>query len=97
MKSRQAPHQQLTDEEIKEIISDLVVEVHEIKEHFMEQIETIECYLYKLKRHFCPEKFQEMSVSMQDLNELLDQTYHNVGYLSKMKSSGEENGLAEAE
>jgi hypothetical protein len=99
MKSKQAEHLKLTDEEVKELICDITVELHEIKQHFLEQLEVAESYIYQLKRHFCPEKFQEVQVSGQDLNDLLMSTYGNINVGEPMKFSKPEvnDGLAETE
>lgn len=99
MKSRQADHLKLTDEQIQELVCDLTIELHEIKQHFLEQLEAAESYIYQLKRHFCPEKFQEVQVSGDDLNELIMSTYGNmnVGNPMKFKKPEETDGLAETD
>lgn len=68
-KRQQAPHEKMTEDEIKETICDLLVEVHELKESILEQIETMDAYITKLKKHFCPEKFTLVSVPMGFLTE----------------------------
>lgn len=99
MKSRQSEHEKLTDEQIKELVCDLTVELMEIKQSFLEQIETAESYIYQLKRHFCPEKFQTVEVSGEDLNELIMNTYGNmnVGEPMKFQKPEVDDGLAETE
>lgn len=82
METKQAPHEKLTDEEIKELVSDLTVEVYEIKQHFLEQLEVIESYVYKLKKHFCPEKFQIMSVSIKEMSDMMEYSYDKIDLAS---------------
>jgi hypothetical protein len=91
MESRQAPHQQLTEEEIKEIVCDLTVELHEIKEHFLEQLEYVESMIYKLKRHFCPEKFQEVKVPMKTIEEMMQSSYGHMDLSQPIRMKRPEN------
>lgn len=99
MKSRQSEHQKLTDEEVKELVCDLTVELMEMKQHFLEQLEAAESYIYQLKRHFCPEKFTTVEVSGADLNDLIMNTYGNINVGEPMKFQKPEvdDGLAETE
>lgn len=92
MKSRQAEHKKLTEEQIKEHICDLTVELHHFKEDLREsvsmlqdQIETMEQRIELLKRHFCPEKFMVMEVSMATLSDMMANAYFdNAGQTQKM-------------
>jgi hypothetical protein len=97
MKSMPLEHQKLTNQEINELICELSIEIHEIKESFLEQIQTTESYIHKLRRHFCPEDFYSVEVDGKDLNDLLMKTYGNINSseprrFNKQKS---EDGLAE--
>lgn len=86
MKSTQAPHETLTEDEIKECISALTIETHnlnidlkdriyELTKSFNERYMSIEIKIDHLKRHFCPEKFHVMEVSMGELSDLLEKEY----------------------
>lgn len=75
METYQAPHQKLSDEQIKEYICDLVVELHEMKLHFIEQMESAEAMLEALKRHFCPEKFHMAKISIKEMSEMFEDHY----------------------
>lgn len=96
---RQAPHQKLTDEEVKELICELNVELYEIKEHFLEQMELVESHLYRLKRHFCPEKFEEMKVPANFLEDMFKSSYGNMNLSEPMRFTKPEvsDGVPEAE
>jgi len=69
--SHQAPHEKLTEEEIKEILLKLHSDVYELKEFFKEQFEEVENKLYHLKRHFFPEKFKVSYLSLETMQSLL--------------------------
>lgn len=105
MKTKQCEHLMLTEEQIKDHICDLTVELHqfkneldEIKDMLEDQIENMEKRLYLLKRHFCPEKFQEMQISMSTLSEMMEKAYfHNTGATQRHFKNEENNGVAETE
>lgn len=69
--SHQAPHEKLTDEEIKEILLKLHSDIYELKEFFKEQFEEVENKLYHLKRHFFPEKFKVSYLSLETMQDML--------------------------
>lgn len=85
MKSKPMEHLKLTDEEVKLLVCELSIELYEMKQHFLEQLEAAESYIYQLKRHFCPEKFQEVEVSSYDINDLLMNTYGNINVGESME------------
>lgn len=68
MKSMQAPHQKLDDIEIRELILDIVFELNETKQNLLYEIEQIELNLNRLKRHFCPDKFQVFVQELTDMS-----------------------------
>lgn len=70
MESNPAPHFQLTEEEIKEKICNLCSTIDELKDYVNEVISLLDCELYDLKRHFCPEKFTEVQMTLEDLESL---------------------------
>ena len=80
MKSYQSPHEELTEEQIKEIVSHLTVEIRELKEFFDEQLEYLTSCAYKLKRHFCPDKFTTMELKVSDIDDLMLQTFGDPGF-----------------
>lgn len=93
METRPLPHKRLTEEEIKEKISSLCYELHLFKDRCLDNFSKMEYELYLLKRHFCPEKFHEMTVSMQDMSELMEKGYGqmNLGEPMRFKKHEEEN------
>ena len=78
MEIKQAPHQTLEEQEIKDIISSLVMQSDLLRDKINQELDVIDNYLYKLKRHFCPEKFQEAKVPMLDLENLMKEGYGNM-------------------
>lgn len=72
MENQYTPHLLLTDEEIKELICKLNVDIYELKKIYYEKILYMEEDLYLLKRHFCPEKFQQLNVSSHQILGLCD-------------------------
>jgi len=89
METRQAPHQKLEEQEIKDLICSLVTESYELRIKFNE----IELKLNSLKRHFCPEKFQEVKVPMAALSDLMREGYSglNLSQPSRMTRPEETN------
>lgn len=71
----QSPHEKMTDQEIQEMICALNTDIRELKEFFNEQLDYLEGCAYKLKRHFCPEKFTTMKVPMGYLKDLVIKCY----------------------
>lgn len=85
METHPLPHKKLTEDEIKQFVCDLTVQLHDIKDHLDQtvfdlknKIELCEDMIHNLKRHFCPEKFQQVMVSGADLSNLLMSTYGNM-------------------
>lgn len=92
-KRSQLPHAKLTEEEIKKAVCEIVYDLQELREtcterHNMiaEQIDEIDTKLYWLKRHFCPDKFEEMQVPINYLQEMVEKAYGdmNVGEPNKL-------------
>jgi tetrahydrodipicolinate N-succinyltransferase len=99
MESKQAEHKTMTEEQIKEAVCELVCDLQELKETFIERnqmiledIETLDSKLYWLKRHFCPEKFVEMKVPMSTLSEMMEKAYfQNAGETQRLFNQEESN------
>jgi len=86
VKTEQAPHEKLTDEEIKKEIEKLLSnhlklkqrwnasdwEVHEFDEFMKIQ----EQMIFKLRRHFSPEFTSIMKVSLKELSEMMSYPEH---------------------
>lgn len=87
MESRQAPHQMLEEKEIKDIICLLVVQSKELRDEVNSKLQEIDEALNKLKRHFCPEKFQEVKVPMSTLSEMMSQGYKDMNLGAPMRIS----------
>lgn len=82
MKTEDAPHEKLTDIEIKEVIENLLRnhlklknrwdasdwEVHEFDEFIKNQ----EGMIFKLRRHFSPELTKILKVSVKELSEMIE-------------------------
>lgn len=77
METEQAPHEKLNEEQIKQMICDLQLDIINLESFCIESIYNIEQSIYKLKRHFCPEKFQVKKVSMGQMMELMKEAYPN--------------------
>lgn len=100
MQSKPCEHLKLTDEQIKGLICEMTTDLHSFKEEMQsafelleEQIEFMEEKIYRLKRHFCPEKFHEVQVSMGDLTEMMARAYvinPNAGQLQRMFNPSQE-------
>jgi hypothetical protein len=78
VETRPLPHEKLTDEEVKDLVSELVIKNFELRSEVDDKLAEIGLILTKLKRHFCPEKFQQVSVSGAELSELMMNTYGNM-------------------
>ncbi len=78
METHPLPHEKLTDEEVKDLVSELVIKNHELRSEVDDKLSEMGLILNKLKRHFCPEKFQQVMVSGADLSDLLMSTYGNM-------------------
>lgn len=71
METIQAPHEKLTDKEIKVIIRCLCFSIHLLKKGDTKMIESIEKDADALNKHFNPENFSVMKVSIKELSELM--------------------------
>ena len=81
MKTEDAPHEKLTDAEVKQVIENLLSnhlklknrwdasdwEVHEFDKFIKNQ----EGMIFKLRRHFSPELTKILKVSVKELSELM--------------------------
>lgn len=76
--SHQAPHQKLTEEQIKEIISNICIDIFELKEFFKEQFEEVENKLRLLNRHFFPEKFKVSYLSLETMQDMLTKEHGDI-------------------
>lgn len=78
MKSYQAPHEKLTEEEIKEQVESLLSSILKFKDKWKsydwqidEFIEKQEAMIFKLRAHFFPEKTSIMELSMDEITKML--------------------------
>jgi len=99
METKQCEHLKLKEEEIKNLVSEISVELYNFKEDLRSSFELLEETLqyteekiYRLKRHFCPEKFHEVQVSMNELTEMMAKNYFsNTGEVQRMFNPKEES------
>lgn len=94
METRQAAHQTLEEQEIKDLISQLVMQSDLLRDKINNELDEIDKHLYKLKRHFCPEKFQEVKVPMLDLENLMKEGYGNMNLGAPMTMKRSENDVS---
>ena len=82
MKSYQAPHEKLTEEEIKEQIESILSNHLKFKDRweasdweeyeFHKFMENQESMIFKLRRHFSPEKTTIMQISLAELTKMME-------------------------
>lgn len=82
MKTYQAPHEKLTEEEIKEQVESLLNNHLKLKNRWQGSnweehefdifMENQEIMIFKLRRHFFPEKTKIMQVSIAELAEMME-------------------------
>lgn len=101
MEKQQAPHEKLTDEEVKEEIENLLKshlklkgrwdasdwEVHEFDEFMKEQDHII----FKLRRHFSPELTTIIKLTLGELTEMMSNTYGDIKLKETKNSNMETN------
>ncbi len=72
MKTFQAPHEKLTEDQIKEIFTMIEKNHYMMKKCFEAYVEVYEKYNLKLRRHFFPEGHKIMQVSVKELAEMME-------------------------
>lgn len=77
MKSSPAPHEKLTEEQIKDIIIRLESIHHNMSMQMKIYMEMFEENISKLTHHYFPERFSIAEVSMGELTEIFSKSYGN--------------------
>ena len=67
METTQAPHEKLSEKEIKVIIRCLCYSIHLLKKGDSKMLESIEKDADRLNKHFNPENFSVMKISIKEL------------------------------
>lgn len=75
MKSKPSTHEILTDEQVKEIVIDIDTKLYVLNEVVYDKLMEIHEQHTKLKKHFCPELFTDVEVTMGDLMGMMSEAY----------------------
>lgn len=63
-------------DEIKQLINTVHQEIYVLNELVYESLAKLNQTMIKIKRHFCPEQFTELKVSMKDLIDELQESWN---------------------
>jgi hypothetical protein len=72
MKTYQAPHEKLTEDQIKEIFTMIEKNHYMMKKCFEAYVETYEKYNLIIRKHFYPEQHKIMQVSVAELAKMME-------------------------
>lgn len=75
MKTYKAPHEKLTDEELKDVFNVLENNHRVMKENLSSYIEVHDNYMNKLAHHLFPDRFSIGEVSMGELSDIFIKAY----------------------
>ncbi len=67
---------QTNKDEIKQLINTVHQEIYVLNEVVYEGLAKLNQMMIELKKHFCPEQFTELEVSMKDLVDQLQESWN---------------------
>ena len=97
MKTEPMPHEKLTEEDVKVHICLLQTVIYKCREILEESVfREMDYRITALKRHFCPEKFSLMKVSVKELSEMIaeapvDLPTMNLAFPSPLNNDGDKS------